>query len=313
MKDKFIYFLVGTVIVIIGALILNGTRLSKINIDQDASDKTIRRNPKLVAFMREGDLWKKDYPTGEETKLSKASKVSNPRFSPDGKHIVYSEIIYATGGFPTYALYIIDVEGEYEHLFSLSGNDFASKLIWSKDGKLLGITLFAIDLLGSSDYYEKVFIYDVSTRQEIPVGMLNKRETFNSDRYTLSDNTACTKLKQSYQDFCAEYISYISLEREWIDTRRYKREEFINSEYTKPGYKLYRSEKLDNGLVILEYYTGDPQNPESKWQKGSGSGLFYPGYDKGVTETYTLLVNEDIGEIIDEISQAVNSDFYFLK
>lgn len=89
----------------------------------------------------------------------------------------------------------------------------------------------------------------------------------------------------------------------------YKIEDFRKSKYTKPNYNLTKSQKLDNGLVVLEYYTGEPQNPESQW--GIGGGSFVPGYDKGVTETYTILLNEQSDKVILELPRAVDSDFVF--
>lgn len=262
--------------------------------------------PKLVAFMRDGEIWVKDYQTNIENKISSSSKVALPKFSPDARYLTYFEIMHAPGGFPRYSLYVSDKDGQYERTFDMGANHFASKLKWSSEGSLLGLVLFANELPGDN-YKEEAYIYDALARKEILIGRLADRQMANSYEYFV--DSSCKELETAYVSFCNEYVSYIGENTESDYTGDYKRDEFLQSQYTKQDYKLSRSEKLDNGLVVLEYYTGKAQNPEASW--GILGGVFYPGYDDGVTETYTVLLNESTGEVIDEIYKAVDSDFYF--
>lgn len=261
--------------------------------------------PKLVAFMRNGEIWIKDYQADTENKVSSSVKVGTPKFSPDAKYLTYFEIIHAPGGFPRYSLYVSDKNGEYEKSFDMGANHIASKLKWSQDGKLLGLVLFANELPGSENYKEEAYIYDPVTRKEVLIGRLADRQTGN-DSYSV--DSSCEELEASYVSFCNDYVSYISKDAGSEYAGNYKQDEFLQSKYTKQYYKLTRSEKLDNGLVVLEYYTGEAQNPEASWEVGGGS--FKPGYDEGVTETYTVLLDESAGKVVDEIDNAIDCDFY---
>lgn len=257
--------------------------------------------PKLAAFMRNGEIWIKDYSTNSQKKISKSQKVEYPKFSPNGKYVTYSGIGYATGGFPKYSSYISDVDAKTEKKFKLGFNHFSSRLTWSTDSLLLGMVLFGNDNSSNDPFNNgKVYIYDVNTMQEILVG--NLVDTFNVE-------ASCEGLKQEYIDFCNYYVAVLGDAMNDESQGRYNFEFFEKSRYTKPNYKLFWSESLRNDLVLLEYYTGEPQNPESKW--GIGGGMFIPGYDLGVKETYSILLNESTGEVVDEIQNAVNTDFFF--
>lgn len=261
---------------------------------------------KYAVFMRKGEIWTKDFTTNQEKKISKTAKVGSPKLSPSGKHLYYFQIVHAGGGFPRYSLFISDIQGQREETFSMGANHYASKLKWSNDGNYLGMVLFANDIPGSSQYYEEVFIYDTNTQKEVSLGRLTKG-TSEGDAYQIS--ASCENLLPRHVTFCKEYVAYIAVPRNNEYKGDYKSEEYSKSKYTKPNYILTRSEKLDNGLVVLEYYTGEPQNPESKW--GIGGGVFVPGYDEGVTQTYTILLNEIRGEVIQEIPLAIDTDFLF--
>lgn len=266
----------------------------------------INKVPQMVAFMRSGEIWIKDLTTNREKKISKTAKVANQIFSPSGKHLYYFEINRDGGGFPRYKLFVSDAQGRNEKTFIKVANHFASKLMWSSDGQYLGMVLFGNDIPGGENYFEEAFIYDTQTQKEISIGKLIKG-TSEGDRYLV--NTSCDNLQLQYVAFCKEYVAYIAVPRKNEYKGGYKSEEFKSSKYTKPKYQLARSEKLDNGLVILEYYTGEPQNPESK--RGIGGGSFVPGYDQGVTETYTILLDEANGKVITEIPLAINTSFVF--
>ncbi len=260
-------------------------------------------SPKLSAFMRNGEIWVKDYSTNSEKKISKSGKVEDPKFSPNGKYVTYSGIGYVTGGFPRYPLYISDVDGKTEKMFTLGFNHFSSRLVWSTDSLQLGMVLFGNGIISTDPSNDgKVYIYDVNTAQEILVG--NLVDTFKVE-------ASCEGHKQKYIDFCNYYVAVLGSGGAIIEDfpGAYNFEYFEKSSYSKPGYKLFWSEDLLNDLVLLEYYTGEPQNPESKW--GIGGGMFIPGYDLGVKETYSILLNESTGEVIDEIQNAVNTDFFF--
>ena len=116
-------------------------------------------------------------------------------------------------------------------------------------------------------------------------------------------------MQAAYRAFCNEYntVLHNDLTYEKTDYNRIIHQE---ATYAKPNYILTKSQKLPNGLVQLEYYTGEPQNPESQWSSG---GSFVPGFDPGVTQTYTLLIDEKSGNIIYEIPQAIDTDVLFTK
>lgn len=270
------------------------------------SPTAIIKAPKVVAFMRNGEIWIKDFTTSQEKKISKTAKVESPIFSPSGKHLYYFEIVHAGGGFPRYNLFVSDAQGLKEKTFTEGANQFASKLKWSKDGKYLGIVLFGNDIPGGVNYFEEAFIYNTQTQKEVSIGKLTKG-TSEGDEYLV--NASCDKLQSEFVTFCKEYVAYIAIPRKNEYKSGYKSDEFKNSKYTKPNYQLTKSEKLDNGLVVLEYYTGEPQNPESKW--GIGGGVFVPGYDQGVTETYTILLDEATGNVVVEIPLAIDTNFIF--
>jgi len=263
-------------------------------------------SPKLVAFMRNGEIWVKNLVTNHEKKISKTAKVANPKFSPTGQYLYYFQIVHAGGGFPRYSLFINDAQGTSEKTFTKGANDSASKLKWSNDGKYLGMVLFGNDIPGGANYSEEALIYDTSTQKETLLGKI-KRNDLSSDQYVVEGT--CNQLPSQYTQFCTEYVAYLKVARSTDYKNSYKSEEYSKSKYTKPNYILSRSEKLDNGLVVLEYYTGEPQNPESKW--GIGGGVFVPGYDEGVTQTYSILLDETANKVITELPLASDSDFIF--
>lgn len=267
----------------------------------------INKVPQMAAFMRNGEIWIKDFTTSQEKKISKTAKVESPIFSPSGKHLYYFKIVHAGGGFPRYSLFVSDAQGKNEKTFTEGANHYASKLMWSSDGQYLGMILFGNDIPGGANYFEEAFIYNTQTQKEVSIGKLTKG-TSEGDEYLV--NTSCDRLQSQYVTFCKEYTAYIAVPRKNEYKGGYKSEEFKNSKYTKPNYRLTKSEKLDNGLVVLEYYTGEPQNPEATggWVAGPA---FVPGYDQGVTETYTILLDESTGKVITEISLAIDTNFIF--
>jgi len=267
---------------------------------------TMSKTPYLAAFMRKGEIWIKNFLSNQEYKVSETAKVEEPVFSPNAKYLYYFEIVHAGGGFPRYGLFVSDVNGYSEKTFKMVANQHASKLKWSSDGNYLGMVLFANDIPGGSQYFEEAFIYDTGSQKETSLGKLTKG-TSEGDAYLV--NASCDKLELQYTEFCKEYVSYIAVPRNDVYKGGYKNEEYSKSKYTKSNYKLTKSERLENGLVVLEYYTGEPQNPESKW--GIGGGVFIPGYDVGVTETYTILIDEQAGKILQELPMAIDSDFVF--
>lgn len=265
---------------------------------------SVNAKPRMVAFMRKGEIWVKDFTTGEERKVSKTPKVSGPMLSPNGQNVYYFEIIYAGGGFPRTKMFVNNIQGSSEKIFTKGANHHSSKLKWSSDGTYLGFVLFG------NDFSQEAYIYDTTTQTEILIGRLSQGPLTNDDhlqdQYLVDGN--CNNVEATYKSFCEEYVSYLRTPRTNDDTS-YNRKKFSESIYTKPNYKLSRSRKLDTGLVVLEYFTGEPQNPESKW--GIGGGLFVPGYDEGVTQTYTIVLDEKIDTVIAEIPLAVETDIIF--
>lgn len=265
--------------------------------------------PRFVAFMRKGEVWIKDFSTGQEKKISKSEDVGSPQFSPDGRHVLYFEIIHFGGGFPRYPLYLTDINGTFEKSFPLLYAPGFSKLKWSNDGKYLATVLVS----ETFPLQEKAFIYDTILQKEISLGEVGRSsKEISDDLFTLLPS--CENIQHQYMELCNEYVLYLSVsdKNKSIDDTQIeyrKRQEYQVSKYTKPNYNLITYKKLDNGLVVLEYYIGEPQNPEAQW--GIGGGSFIPGYDKGVTEIYTLLIDETTGEVIKELPLAIDTDFLF--
>lgn len=273
-----------------------------------------KESPKYLAFMRNGDIWFTDF-TGEiaakdnEVKISKTSKVDSPKLSPNGKNLVYFSIIHDTGGFPTGNVYLTDTQGISEISLGAT-NNYASRLTWSNDGSTLGLILFSNGATGKTI----AAIYDSSAKKKIKEVELNplKDNQYGQKGLTIDKsygiNLNCSQLESKYTSFCDQFQTVLNTDQT-ASAPQYKAEEFSKSQYAKPDYKLTESKRLNNGLVLLEFYKGEPQNPESQW--GEGGGSFVPGYDKGVTDTYAVLLNENTGKIVKEIPLAINSNFIF--
>lgn len=306
--------IVGTVAYFLGTKNNQGYQSSTTKLENQQpipttkiEQKTVDTTPKLATFMRKGEIWLKDFASSKELKVSKTSIVESPRLSSDEKYVAYFSIIHATGGFPRGNLYLSDTQGLNESLLGLT-NDFASRLTWSKDGNYLGYILFP------DGKASKAILYDAALNKSIAeVEVSSLRNDSSSIPVLTTDksynvNLNCNQLNTNYLSFCKEYEQVLNSDAKPY-SGGYKTEPYSKSQYTKTNYKLTRSEHLDNGLVVLEYYTGEPQNPESKW--GEGGGSFVPGYDEGVTETYTVLINETTGKVVTEIPLAINTSFAF--
>lgn len=263
--------------------------------------------PKLVAFMRKGDIFIKNFSTGKEVKVSKTSPVDTPQLSYDGKYISYFYLIHGGDGFPTSNIYVADTQGGYEA--DVGVGNLASRLTWAKDGNYVGFVSHFTDGKPTT-----AILYDPTLRKSILEQEVNtmRKDTYGNSVLTTDKSynisLPCTTVEQKYISFCKQYESVLNKDLTYEDTT-YNREEYSKSQYAKPNYNLTRSRKLPNGLVILEYYTGEPQNPESKW--GIGGGSFIPGYDEGVTQTYSLLIGEPIGKVIQEIPLSIDTDWVF--
>ena len=264
---------------------------------------TNTNTPKITAFMRDGDIWVKDISTNKESRISKTAAVQSPKLSPMGNYVTYHPIVHAGGGFPRGNLYLTDKSGTLETILGEAGalGSETSRITWSDDDNLIGFVLF--QNTGEAKIYdvvEKKVVLE-KTINSLPDNVRTIDKSYNA-------NLGCDTLVAKYQAFCAKFQAVLNKDLARSDNA-YKIEDFRKSKYTKSNYNLTKSQKLDNGLVILEYYTGEPQNPESQW--GIGGGSFFPGYDKGVTETYTILLDEQSDKAILELPRAVDSDFVF--
>ena len=272
-----------------------------------AEQKMVEATPKLAAFMRKGEIWLKDFASNKELKVSKTSIVESPHLSLDGRYVAYFSIIHATGGFPRGNFYLTNAQGSNESLLGLT-NEFASRITWSKDANYLGYILFP------DGQASKAVLYDAGLNKKITETEVNSLRKDSSNIPVLTIDKSynvdlnCNKLDTKYLSFCKEYEQVLNNDVKPY-SGGYKTEQYSKSQYTKANYKLTRSEHLDNGLVVLEYYIGEPQNPESKW--GEGGGSFVPGYDEGVTETYTVLIDGSTGKVITEIPLAIDTNFTF--
>lgn len=261
--------------------------------------------PKLAVFMRGGMIYLKNFGTNQETKVSKTTKVSSPSLSPNGEYVAYFSIIHAAGGFPRGDVFISDINGSLEKKLG-STNEFASKITWSKDGNYLGLILFEDEYPSSLNFYAEALLYDATKPKDIARSRINLGQDLSNDQYDV--NIDCTKLEAKYIIFCNEFIAVAKTKQPFPELG-YKIDQYRNSSFTKPGYKLSKSYKIANDLVVLEFYTGEPRNPEAQW--GIGGGIFLPGYDEGVTQTYTVLLNEKTNKEVIEILNAVDTKFLF--
>lgn len=302
-------------IVVAGGAYYLGTQRNQstpTNIEQNNTTPTITTfpspsistvKPKIISFMRDGDIWIKELSTSRESKVSKTTKVQSPKFSSNGNSMTYHPIVHAVGGFPRGNLYLTDKTGTSEIILGEAAALWpeTSRITWSDDDKYIGFLLF--QNTGEAKIYdvaEKKVILEKNVNS-LPGNVRTLDKSYNVD-------LDCHALETKYQTFCTKFQGVLNKDLTRSDTA-YKMEDFRKSKYTKPNYNLTRSQKLNNGLVILEYYTGKPQNPESQW--GIGGGSFVPGYDKGVTETYTILLDEQSDKVILEIPRAVDANFIF--
>lgn len=265
----------------------------------------VENNPKLAVFMREGLIYVKNFNSNQEKKISQTTRVGSPNLSPNGKYIVYFSINHNTGGFPRSDVFISDISGSFEKKLG-NTNEFASKISWSKDGNYLGLILFSDKNPFDSDFYAEALLYDLSSQKDIIRSRIDLGQDLSNNQYNV--NFDCDKLDAKYISFCNEFV-LIAKTKQLTSELNYKADQYKNSIYTKTGYKLNKSYKITDDLVVLEYYTGKPRNPESQWV--IGGGVFIPGYDEGVEKTYTILLNEKTNEVITEILNAVDTKFLF--
>lgn len=261
--------------------------------------------PKEMIYMYKGNIYTVNLQTIAVNKISKQTPVSDPSISPNGKYAYYFDIIKATGGFPRYNIYISDIGKNTEDKLSRSANAYTSKPKWSKDGNLLGVVLFGKDLT-DPNYSEIAFIYDLTTKEEIPLSNIT-RATNNEDKYIL--NYYCVNLETKYKDFCYEYTSYLAQERNEDLTNRYRYDYYKESKFTKQGYKLYNSKKVSNDLVVLEYYFEETNGAEN-YTMGLNTPTI-PGYDTGTTDTYIVILDEKTNKAIMELPMAIETNFRF--
>jgi Tol biopolymer transport system component len=283
----------------------SGSESTVISTPTETTNTQIENNPKLAVFMREGMIYVKNFNNNQERKVSRTIKVESPNLSPNGKYITYFSIVHGFGGFPRGDVYIADVDGRFEYKLG-NTNESGSKTTWSKDGNLLGLILFANENPSSSGFYAEALLYDAMlqkdiarTRISIDVDNWNYQYDFNFD---------CANLETEYVAFCNEFAG-VARDKKSRPKYGYNADQYRNSIYKKEGYKFIKSYKAKEDLVVLEYYTGDPTNPESQW--GIGGGVFVPGYDEGTTQTYTVLLNEKTNTVILEILNAVDTQFLF--
>ncbi len=255
------------------------------------------QKPVMAAFMRRGQIWVKDYVTGEERKVSQNEKVNMPSLSPDGNSVYYFEIIEAGGdGAPSYHMYIADTKGTYEHMFKDFSNYYASKPKWSSDGKYMGVVL--INANSFNDH--EIWIYDTINRKQILIGKLIGT-IWDGDSY--KTKSTCPESDEEITHFCNEYLAYIAKDRKYNpETSIY--EKYKNIPHDN-GYIQSGINREDNGTVQIDYYTGTPI------RQAPVMGGYYPGYDEGITDTYSILIDAHTNEVIDRIQNAVETDYIF--
>jgi len=273
------------------------------------SPKVLNTKPKMMAFMRKGEIWLKNFDIDKEQKISKSVPVENPQLSYDGKYLSYFSLIHGGDGFPTSPFYVIDTGGVSE--FQLGKGNMASRVHWAKSDDYLGYINFpdykkTQAILYDAQLGKRILVVNLidSPKNTQGISVLTSDNSYTDKSYNVTLN--CSNLELKYVSFCKEYENILDNNQTYINTV-YNRNYYIKSKYTKPNYNLIRSQKLNNGLVVLEYYTGEAQNPESKW----GMGSFIPGFDEGVIDTYTVLIDEASGKVIDEVPLAIDTDFIF--
>lgn len=321
-----IFFFFGAAIIVLG-VVLHIAKIKSVKPQYSSSlavenfskvePKKLPRKPAMATYMHLGNIYVKDLKKNTVKRISKTPKVGSPKFSPDGKHIIYVNLAHFTGGFPRYTLFISDVNGSEEKSFDEMGfNYVTSRLFWSDTSQYLGLLVYSNLSPAEDDYHTEVRIYDTATKQEYILGK-SYPETLEVNEYVVSDfscNQFDSKTMRELHSFCTSYLELISHEgkNEGPDMEYEKYllwNDEINKKYGKPGYEKPYSDFLPNGLAVVLFYAGTPQNPEAKWEMGGGS--FIPGFDKGVTETYTLLIDKEAQEVITELPQAADADFFF--
>lgn len=313
------YWMISTIVLLISLVVLvawfifsqktikNGADNNDLTIQQPVPTDDPESNTsiaKYIAFMRKGTIYFRDLTTNKEVKVSNVDKVGSPKLSSTGKYVSYFSIVHAAGGFPRGDVFVAATNGFSEKKLG-STNEFASKATWSDNGDYYGLILFNEDGTGSG-FTAEALLYDVSLQKEISRVKVDLGQDLSIDQYDV--NFSCSSLGTKYVTFCEQFVTRAKTKTTSPDFG-YKADVYRNSRYTKQGFKLAKSIKSSNNLVILEYYTGEPKNPESQW--GIGGGVFVPGYDEGVTETYTLLIDEVSGDVKLEIPLAIDSNFVF--
>lgn len=250
------------------------------------------QKPIMAAFMRRGQIWVKDYVTSEERKVSQTEPVEGPNLSPSGNFVYYYDIVYASGGYPRYRTYIADIHGNAEYKLSGATNFHGSKFKWSEDGHYLGVVYLDDNPRTKTS---KVYLYDTSKQQEILVGT----SIPGDDIYDVDDT--CTSLSDESKEFCIEYVSFLKKPRTSMYLNNaYEKYKNLSNEYT-----LGSTIREDNGTIRLDFYKGKALHPYG------GIGMYIPGYDEGVTDTYSILIDAHTDEVIDRIQNAVETDYIF--
>lgn len=250
------------------------------------------QKPVMAAFMRRGQIWVKDYVTGEERRVSQTEPVEGPNLSPSGNFVYYYDIVYAVGGYPRYRTYIADVNGNTEYKLSGATNFHGSKFKWSDDGHYLGVVYLDDNPRTKTS---GVYLYDTLKQKEILIG----KSIPDDDMYDVDDT--CTILSDDARNFCIDYISYLIKPRVslHIDDAYEKYKNLSN------GYTLESGLREANGTIMLDFYKGKALHPFG------AIGMYVPGYDEGVTDTYSILIDAHTDEVIDRIQNAVQTDYIF--
>lgn len=275
--------------------------------EKEASTSQIEFKNIQIVFMRLGEIWVKDVNQNIERKISKEKAVSDPFFSPNGKFVGYYSINRAGDGFPTSDLYISANDGEKHFIFPHPANYYGSKLLWSEDEKYVGVILFP----NASKGMASINIYSLSEEKLFYIGETSEGPR---DKYNISETSCDTQqLSSALADFCHKYLAYIREPRGNASSIEQMKQEDILRASVKEKYQMkdYNNDPyikvLDNGLISAMFYKGKPSI------KIADMEAYIPGYDPGVTQTYTLLLSSDINTVLVRIENAVDADFFFEK